>query len=271
MPLDNLEVALDMINGGLTLHPVSFGVGVGSIKSNIALTPENKLIHAKADIDFDRVDVGKLMAATHIFHGAGTISGNGQIEAVGNSLAAMLGNGDGRVQLGMVGGDLSALLVDLSGLEFGNALLSALGVPQHTPVHCLVDDMALRNGQLTIQALVLDTGEAIITGAGGINMKNEDMDLQIRTQAKHFSIGSLPAPINVTGTFKHPKIRPGAELAVRGGLLAGLAAIFPPLAVLPTIQLGIGNDQRCQYLLAQAKAGPGGANLPAPKSQQTER
>ena len=29
----------------------------------------------------------------------------------------------------MAGGNLSALIVDLAGLEFGNALLSALGVP----------------------------------------------------------------------------------------------------------------------------------------------
>jgi hypothetical protein len=36
------------------------------------------------------------------------------------------------MKMAMAGGDLSALLVDLSGLQFGNALLSALGFPKKT-------------------------------------------------------------------------------------------------------------------------------------------
>ena len=66
--------------------------------------------------------------------------------------------------------------------------------------------------------------------------------MSLKTEAKHFSVGSLPAPINITGTFGSPTIRPGAELAVRGGLAAGLAVVFPPLAILPTIQFGVGDD-----------------------------
>ena len=107
-------------------------------------------MHAKADIDFDRVDVSKLMAATHTFGGAGTVSGTGTIDTTGNSMATFMGNGNGGIRLGMVGGDLSSLLVDLSGLEFGNALLSALGIPQRTPVQCLVDDMPLQHGVVSL-------------------------------------------------------------------------------------------------------------------------
>jgi uncharacterized protein involved in outer membrane biogenesis len=272
VPFNHLEAVLDIDDGAILLHPLSFGVGTGQIRGNIALTPENdRTLKAKADIDVNRIDVSSLMAATHTFHGAGTISGTANIDTRGNSLATMLGNGDGGVRLGMAGGDLSALMVDLSGLEFGKAVLSALGIPDQTKVECLVDDMPLHRGVITVKAFVLDTGEAIINGAGTINLRDEGLDLALKTESTHFSIGSLPTPINITGTFKDPTIRPGAELLVRGGLVAGLAAVFPPLAILPTIQFGVGDDHRCDRLLHEARAEPGGSRLPAAKEQPARR
>ncbi|MBN8902070.1 MAG: cobaltochelatase subunit CobN, partial [Rhodospirillales bacterium] len=158
MPLDDLAVALDIVDGAVRLHPVSFGVGQGRIVLNAALTPQNdKTVRANVDIDLRRIDVGRLMAATHAFGGAGTISGTGRLDTVGTSFASFLANGNGGLRFGMAGGDLSALLVDLSGLQFGNAILSALGVPQRTKVECLVGD--LPHAYLYI---INNIGEAVI-------------------------------------------------------------------------------------------------------------
>ena len=93
----------------------------------------------------------------------------------------------------------------------------------------------------------------------------------MRTEAKHFSIGSLPAPIHITGTLKHPNVSAGSEMVARGGLAAGLAAAFPPLALLPTIQFVTGEDHRCDALLARAKQQPGGQRLPPPHNQKPMR
>jgi AsmA family protein len=263
VPLDNLAVALDIENGQVAVHPLSFGVGKGRIKANLALAPRgDRSVRARADIEFQRVDVSRLMEATQSFHGAGTVSGTGTLDATGASLAALLANGSGGIRLGMTGGDLSALLVNLSGLQFGSALLSALGLPQRAPVECFVADLPLRQGILTLQALVLDTTEGIVNGAGTVNLRDESLDLRLRTEATHFSIGSLPAPIHIGGTLRHPRIVPGAELAVRGGIAAALGVVFPPLALLPTIQFGTDDDHRCDRLLAEARLKPGGERLP---------
>ena len=117
VPLDNLDVRLDIKDGQVSLHPLNFGVGRGHIATSVELTPQEGGTRAKADIQFQRVDVSRLMAATHAFQGAGSISGSGTIDAVGNSLAQMLDNGRGALKLAMVGGNLSAVLVDLSGLD----------------------------------------------------------------------------------------------------------------------------------------------------------
>lgn len=265
MPLDNVTVALDIVDGHITLHPLDFGVGDGHIESAIRLDPTGNALRTQAEVNFQSVALSQLMKATKAFEGVGSISGSARIDTEGNSMAAMAANGNGEIEFGMAGGDLSALLVDLSGLQFGDALLSALGLPQRTNVECLVGNFALQHGILQSRALIVDTGEAIVTAGGGINLQDEAMRFQIRTAPKHFTIGSLPGPINVGGTMKHPSILPSAETVVRAGAAGVLAAIFPPLAVLPTIQFGAKDQHRCEALLAQARQEAPGTKPPPPK------
>jgi hypothetical protein len=268
MPLDDLDVALDAVGGHITVHPVRFGVGKGRLVGNIELTPTTgKEVHARVDLHLQNLDVSRMMAATHTFEGAGSISGVGAIDATGDSLASLMANGNGEVKMAMAGGDLSAVLVDLTGLQFGNALLSALGVPQKTPVQCFVGNLVLQRGVVDFRAMTLDTGEAITNVGGNVDLGRETVDLALKTDAKHFSVGSLPTRINITGTFKDPKIRPGAEAAARAGAAAGLAALFAPLAILPTVQFGTSeaDDARCGQLLQQARASAGGQALPRPR------
>ena len=271
MPLDNLAVALDIVNGAVDLHPISFGVGTGRIAASVQLVPAGPELRVNGEVDFQSVDVARLMAATHLFRGAGSISGSGKIVTVGNSVAQMAANGNGEMAIGMAGGDLSAILVDLSGLEFGNALLSALGVPKQTKVECMVGDFGLEHGVMRTRALVLDTGEALITGTGSVNLRSETLGLQLRTVPQNFTIGSLAGPLNITGEMKHPRILPGAQTIVRGGLAAGLGVLFAPLAVLPTIQFGAHDHQSCDRLLSEARSAAPGTELPIPKKLQSGR
>ncbi len=267
VPLDNLVVALDAVDGHIVVHPISFGVGKGRLLGNIDIAPASeRTVHAKVDLRLQNLDVSRMMAATHTFEGAGSVSGVGAIEATGNSLASLMANGNGGIKMAMAGGDLSAVLVDLTGLQFGKALLSALGVPQKTPVQCFVGDLNLKRGVLDFTTMTLDTGEAIVNVGGQVNLVNEKIDLNLKTNSKKFSVGSLPTRINVTGTFKDPSIRPGAEVAARAGAVAGLGALFLPLAILPTIQFGTSEaeDARCGALLKQARAQAGGKAPPAP-------
>ncbi|MCE9651184.1 MAG: AsmA family protein [Parvibaculum sp.] len=247
MPLDNLKAHLLIENGKVALDPLSFGVGTGEIFSHVALDARENVVHAKADVDFRKVDLKRIMKSTDIFEGAGTIGGRAFIDAKGNSLSAMLGSGDGDLKLFMTGGDLSALLVNLAGLDLGRSILSAIGLPQRADIRCMVSDFALRNGQLQTRALLFDTTEANITGKGVINFWNEQIAYQIQTEPKHFSVGSVAAPIKIKGPLKDPAIYPDpGELAARTGSAAALGILLTPLAALiPTIELGLGEDNDC--------------------------
>ena len=247
-PFDNITAAVDVVDGDIQVHPLSLAVGNGHVVGNIDLAPGPRdIVKARADVRFQHIALSRIMQATHTFRGEGVIGGEARIDADGNSLASMMGQGNGEAKLILLGGgDLSALLVDLTGLEFGNALLSALGVPQRTDIRCFVTDLPLNNGSASTKVLLLDTGEARITGRGTIDFRDQTLDYSLTTRSQHFSVGSLPGPIDIMGPLGSPSIRPGTEVVARAGAATGLGILLTPLgALLPTIQFGVGDDNAC--------------------------
>jgi hypothetical protein len=140
-------------------------------------------------------------------------------------------------------------------------------------VQCFVGDLQLRRGVLDFTAMTLDTGEAITNVDGNVDLSKEIIDLSLKTDSKHFTVGSLPTRIAIGGTFKNPSIRPGAEVAARAGAAAGLAVLFAPLAILPTVQFGTSeaDDARCGALLQQARSKGGGKALAPPEQDAQGR
>lgn len=260
MPLDELQVHLLIEDGYVRLKPLRFRVGeAGQIAGNIELDGRKDRVHAVADVDFRRIDLKRLMQETRIFEGAGLIGGTARIDGHGNSMAQLLGSGDGELQLFMNRGELSALLVNLAGLEFGKAVLSLLGLPSRTDIRCMVSDLELKDGLLRTRTLLADTGEANIIVKGTINLQNERLDLKLRTEPKRMGIGSFKAPIEIGGTLKDPDVGVDkSQLAGRGGAAAVLGTLLGPLAaLLPTIDLGLGKDHDCRALVDEVRAAAG--------------
>jgi hypothetical protein len=142
-------------------------------------------------------------------------------------------------------GAVDALLLSLSGFEIGRTLLAALNIPDKEAIRCMAADFVLQNGILASRTLVLDTTDHLITGGGRADLLNERLEAWLRTDVKHFTIGKLATPIRISGAFKDLSFAPDPELAVRGGAAIGLGVLFPPAAILPTIQFGVGEGSPC--------------------------
>ena len=259
-PLDNLDAHIIIADGQLSLVPVSFGVGNGgSIKADIVLDGQQDPAHISANVDFRKLDLSHMLNKMTAFQGVGRIGGTAHLVSTGNSLADMLGRGDGEIKLFMAGGDISALLVDLVGLDFGNSLLSALGIPRRrAELRCMLADFGLERGQLITRTMLVDTTEANIIGSGSVNLRDEQIDYKLKTQPKHMNIGSVAAPILIKGNLKTPVIGPApGALTVRAASAVVLGALLTPLgALIPTIQLGLGEDNDCVALLKSVGASP---------------
>jgi hypothetical protein len=100
---------------------------------------------------------------------------------------------------------------------------------------------------LSTRTLLLETADAVTQGTGTVDLGQERVEVRLRTQSKHLTIGVLPAPLLISGTLKDPRAAPDpAAPAGRGGLSGALAA-------LPTVQLGIGDAPHCQSLLSKVR------------------
>jgi uncharacterized protein involved in outer membrane biogenesis len=252
-PLDNLRAEFDVVDGNVDLHPISFGVGRGQMVFSGKLSPVNGGgLRADVKAQFQRLDISKLMQAAGS-EGGGALSGRAELRATGKSLAQLLGTGDGRITLTTSGGNLSALLVDLSGLRIANAILSALGIPSRTELQCFIADFRLQDGTLNTQSAIIDTDEAIIVGDGSVNLTREQIAYRLRTQSRDFTIGALSTDIRIGGTFRDPSVLPDpVELGARGGAAVALGFLNPLLAILPTIQFGTDEDSGCKSLASRA-------------------
>jgi hypothetical protein len=254
-PLDHIEANLTIQNGDIKLDPLDFAVGSGTIRSKIDLDGQVNPILAKADIEFRHVDFQRLTQSTSsMIKGLGVIGGHWVIQGTGNSMAQILAHSNGNLSLFMGSGDLSALLVNAAGLDVGGSIASLLGLPSTAKINCMVSDFGLTNGVLNTRALVLDTDQGNVYGKGNIDLRDEGIAFQITEEEKHVTIGALHAPIDITGTFKHPQVKPEPKaLGTRLGIAAVLTAVFPPAGLLSTIQLGLGKDHNCSALIAEAQ------------------
>jgi hypothetical protein len=86
--------------------------------------------------------------------------------------------------------------------------------------------------QLGDQALgLLDMSEGIPNETGTVDPTDETLALQVKTDAKYFKIGSLPGPVDISGTLRKPTIKPElAALGLRAGVAAGLGRVCHPSA-----------------------------------------
>jgi AsmA family protein len=215
----------------------------------------------------------RVMAQTKVFEGAGTIGGRARLRGTGDSVDRMVANGDGGLTVVMSGGEISALLIELAGLDITESLGFATGIkrkPENTHnIRCMVIDSDLRQGVLGTKTLVFDTSDTNITGRATIDFRNEGLDARLEPHTKDMSILTFKTPINVHGTLKHPTITPDPVWS--GGRVAAsiaLGVLFTPLAALiPTIDLGLGEDSDCGALIADARAAA--APPPQPKPPQT--
>ena len=261
VPFDSIATKLDIDQGRIRVTELRLAVGRGAIAGAIDMTPAEGGMRTRADLQLQRLDVRRLLdAAGDIFQGNGLIGGRIELDSVGRSLAEILQRGTGRLTFAMAGGSVSQLVVDLSGLQLGEALLSSLGLPERTAVRCLIGDLALARGALATRTLLLDTESDRTTVQGSMDLRTEAVSAVLRTRAKQFTIGTLATPILITGTLKNPQFAPeGGELAARGAAAVGLGLLLAPAALLPTIQLGIGEDNACAALArepAPAEARP---------------
>jgi AsmA family protein len=245
LPLENMLAHLKLVDGDLRLDPLDFGIASGEIESTVHLDARQAPIAATVDVTARGLDLGQLTPKSAP-PSAGRIGGRVRISGRGNSVASLVATADGEAQLGMGRGKISNLLLELAGIDIYEALKFMIGKDRIIPIRCAYADMAIQRGVAQSRQMAFDTTDTVLFVEGQVHLGEERYDLRLKPRPKDPSPISLRSPLRLTGTLKHPKIRPEAgPLIARGLLAAALYAVAPPAALLALIETGPGEDTGC--------------------------
>jgi len=170
----------------------------------------------------------------------------------------------------MSGGELSNLLVELVGLDGGEAIKFLLGGDRNTPIRCGVGSFKVLNGIATSESIVLDTDDTNIAGAGTVNLRDETLDVTLRPQPKDKSILAVRSPIRLHGPFADPDVSvKKGPIVARAGASILLGLVNPLAALIPLIETGPGKDSDCTALLASVDKAYRAAETPRSRGSAT--
>ena len=274
-PFNDLDIGFNLQKGVLHLDPFNFGIADGTISGTLVLDGQKDVPQVQSDLLIKRLSLKQFFTDPKFESlSAGHFGGQLKVKGNGRSLAEVLATSNGRITLLMTGGKISLLVVEAAGLDLGEATPLLLGKDKSTDIRCVIGDFKVEDGLLTSEIFVFDTTDSNIEGNARINLKDETIDAEVETHPKDFSIGSARTPITVTGRLKQPDIGiDPKQLAARVASAAVLGAFLTPVAaIIPFIELGLGEDSDCKGLIDQARkhaeAQPG---VDKPKQQKNQK
>lgn len=256
LPLESLRASLRLHDAVLKLAPLDFGFASGTIASKIELDARQPTIGADVKIDFNRIQIAKLVPKQkQLAEGAGQLGGIVRLKGSGNSLADAAAKANGSIQLAVANGRISNLVDALSGLNGGKAIQLLVAGDQTIAINCGGVAFDVTNGLGKSTLMVIDTEQTQILGSGTFDLAKEQFDITVEPKPKRMGILSLRTPMRAYGTFKHPEfaIEKGPLLARAGGALAMIAAA-PLAALLPLIETGPGTTTDCKAIKRKTKS-----------------
>ena len=245
VPVEAMKVHLRLEDGLLRLDPLEMKVADGSVAGTVQLDARPNPIESALDLKARSLDLPKLMPSMKA-QNVGRVGGYVKLKGRGNSVGDMLGTADGEAGIAMGRGRLSNLMLELAGLDIAESLEFLVEKDKTVPIRCAYGDVEAKEGAFNIRAFALDTTDTVVFGEGSANLRDESLAIKLKVKPKDMSPLALRSPLRITGTLKHPKVRPEmGPLALRALAAVALGAIAPPAALIPLIETGPGKDTDC--------------------------
>lgn len=242
LALDGVSATITLANGLLTAKPVAAGIAGGHVTLDATVDAAHQAISLDAigqQVATDQLlkELGMTAYVVSKADVAAKLTGHGEsAHAIASSL-------DGTASLTLGPGTIAGKA--LQG-ELGEAakLVSAAG--DATKLSCGVIRLQIANGVAHPSPLVVETGEAVVNGAGAIDLGRETVDLKLTPRMTNASLANLAVPFRVAGPLTAPGVHAdtagiaesaaaaiasgGAGLKPLAGLLGGGAAPAPTAA-----------------------------------------
>lgn len=252
VPVERVVLGLMLRKGELTFQPLRFQIARGDVDLNLHFTPFAKAgpPRMRGRIDIRHVDLHKLLSGPDLpamfRKTSGTLGGFAAIDTNGTTLREFLARMSGNAGIFVGNGSFSNLLQKLAPID----ALEALGIyvtgDEPIKLNCMVSRFDIRQGVASSSTLLLDTSATQIQGSGRIDFGAETLSVELDPKNKSFTLVSLRAPVTVGGPLGKPNFAvKKAGLIGRAGVAVAAGILFPPAAILPLIDLGLGATNSC--------------------------
>ncbi len=263
IPLNAINARAEFSDDTATLSIAQIDIGGGSMSGNIELkqlsvaeqpdslnsesTDSQQVVPVSMNIELElaRLQLGRFLRKADLPDDAGGLLG-GRIKywAEGASVASLAGSLDGGAFLLMTGGTIDSLLLELAGIDVFQSLGDAI-VPgkENVEILCAYIDMHSEDGAMNLKEFVIDTTDTVMLARGGVNLKNEVLDLIVEPHPKDASLISASTAVRIDGSFASPDVSVDGSLLARAAAVAILSQVAAPaLALLPLLEPRSGND-----------------------------
>jgi uncharacterized protein involved in outer membrane biogenesis len=239
VPIAELRGQAHLSDGRLEIAPVDAEVLAGAADAHLTLASRGALPRFELTTSFHGVETSELSSALGFDQGVfGELQGSLELNSADALPDTVIDAAAGSATLLMSGGRLSAALAHLVDMDFAERILRTFKSGETTPIRCAIADLEGQNGIFETQALVVDTGEVKLVGAGTINLADRTIDLVLQPYGKDFSLLSADAPLRVSGRLSKPNVSPE-----KGAVAASL---------LTPIEVGRAENADCQALIRAA-------------------
>ena len=256
LPIDNLNAKLRLNDGILQFTPATFGVANGQMEIYSTFDGSKRPSKVKIDARMRQLDLKRFLGQSSFAQKTlGPIGGRIVLSGTGESFRELMATATGNTFLVMAGGEISAQLVELAGLDVAESIGFAVRGDQPIPVRCALMDLKATDGQAAVQTMVFDTTDTVLFGEGNINLRDEKADLVLLPVPKDFSPLSLRSYIRARGPLNNISVFPDP---IKTGTDSLLKKIFNVLTLLVTSpfqprDLAQGKDIDCDALLARVQ------------------
>ena len=281
IPLTNVDMAMQLNKGRLTVKPLRLEVVGGTIEAEASLDASGKIPVATLQVDGRQVELGKLDTKGLITGGKSDIKVD--LQGSGESVRALMASLTGEKIVSVGEGRLRNKALDMAA---GDLLFQVLGAvnpfaktEDTTQMVCAAVRFVIRDGVATAdKGIALRTNQVDVVGSGTVNLRSEQLDLGIVPRPRSGVGLSLTTPlaglVKIGGTITKPSL--GMDTA---GTLKTAASVGAGIATGGLSTVGemlidkvTADEDPCRTALGQPQQGQGKAkNEPQPKQKNQQK
>jgi AsmA family protein len=205
--------------------------GNGRVEGELSIDASTDLPTVRTNLRFDGIDLAAFFRGSRFFDTTnGKLRGRIVVAGSGRSLAEVMGTADGDFVTTMAGGSVSGLIVDLAGLQIGDALVLYITGDHRILIRCALGRLKFNRGVVAFDKTLVDTEKSVLHFDGRAILKTQEISSKITADTKQFDLLDLHSPVLIEGKLRTPRISLGRKIPI------------------PTPDFGGADDANCRKL-----------------------